>query len=413
MKTIYLDHNATSPPSKEHLSELFAKLTVCLGNPSSPHSVGREASVALTEARRSVAKSLGVDVAEVIFVSGGSEADSLGTVAVLKQNDMPINEQHAITSSLEHPAIKEPLEYLKSSEGLNLSILDVGDEGSVSLVDFVKNMTSKTTLLTIMAANNEIGTIQPVKLIGDYLHYKRWGILLNPDNKIEFDDISLQLNNEITTETFRKLHFHVDGVQAYGKIPSHEWLSAGIDSCAISAHKLGALQGVGALFLRRGRKFKPLILGGAQEKNRRAGTENLPGIISFGMIAQKLFSPEWVEKLNAMDFLRRTLYQKLINFPNVIMNSPVDNVVPNTINFSITGKGFKGEDLLVELDMQGVCASSGSACSSGANLPSKVILALGKSPELAKNAIRISLSTSTTENEIDILLNLLQKYLSR
>ncbi len=413
MKTIYLDHNATSPPTNEHLSELFIKLTNCLGNPSSPHSVGREASVAMTEARRSVAKALGVDVAEIIFVSGGSEADSLGTIAVLKQNDTPINKQHAIITSIEHPAIKEPLEYLNSKEGLNLSILDVCNEGFISLIDFIKSMTPQTTLLTIMAANNEIGTIQPVKKIGDYLHYKRWGKLLNPENKIEFDDLSFQLNQEITTETFRKLHFHVDGVQAFGKVLSSEWLSAGVDSCAISAHKLGALQGVGALFLRRGRKFKPFILGGAQEKNRRAGTENLPGIISFGMIAQKLSSIEWSSKLNAMDSLRRELFHRIIKLPNVIMNSAIDNVVPNTINFSVFGKGFKGEDLLVELDMQGVCASSGSACSSGANLPSKVILALGKSPDLAKNAIRLSLSPNTTEEEINKTFSLLQNYLSR
>lgn len=413
MKTIYLDHNATSPPTKEHLSALFDKLTKCLGNPSSPHSIGREASVALTEARRSVAKALGVDVAEVIFVSGGSEADSLGTVGVLRQNDIPINKQHAITSSMEHPAIKESLEYLNSVEGLNLTILNVGSEGFVSLIDVIKSITPQTTLLTIMAANNEIGNIQPVKKIGDYLHYKRWGILTDPNDKLEFDNLSLQLTDGITIDIFRKLHFHVDGVQAFGKIPSSDWLSVGVDSCAISAHKLGALQGVGALFLRRGRKFKPFVLGGAQEKNRRAGTENLPGIISFGLVAKNLFTKEWNMQLNAMDVLRRSLFNKLVKLPNVTMNSSIDNVVPNTINFSVFGKGFKGEDLLVELDMQGVCASSGSACSSGANLPSKVILALGKSADLAKNAIRLSLSPSTTEEEINTIFYLLQNYFSR
>ena len=266
-----------------------------------------------------------------------------------------------------------------------------------------------------MAANNEIGTIQPVKRIGDFLHYKRWGILLNTNDKDEFEDLTLKyLNPDISQESLRKLHYHVDGVQSFGRIKSSEWLSPGVDSCAISAHKIGALQGVGALFLRRGRKFKPLILGGAQEKNRRAGTENLPGIVSFGLIARDLFTSEWETKINIMDQLRRKLYEGIQHLPNTEMNSPLEHVIPNTVNFSVVGsKEFNGEDLLVELDMQGVCASSGSACSSGANLPSKVILAIGKSPELAKNAIRLSLSTSTTEQEIDTTLKILKKYLVR
>ncbi|KAB8040948.1 aminotransferase class V-fold PLP-dependent enzyme [Silvanigrella paludirubra] len=414
MKTIYLDHNATSPPNKEHLSELFNKLTVCLGNPSSPHAQGREASVALTEARRFVANALGVDIAEIIFVSGGSEADNLGTVGVLKQNDVPLKNQHVITSSSEHPAIREPLENLKNTEGLKLTLLPLENAGYVSLEDFIKNLTSETTLVTLMAANNEIGTIQPVKKIGDYLHYKRWGILVNPNDKEEFDELSLKyLNPDISKETLQKIHFHVDGVQAFGKLNSNEWISPGTDSCAISAHKLGALQGIGVLFLRRGRKFKPFILGGAQEKNRRAGTENLPGIVSLGLIARDLYTPEANIKRKNMDNLRRKLFEGIQKLPHIEMNSPFENVIPNTVNFSVVGKGFKGEDLLVELDMQGVCASSGSACSSGANLPSKVILALGKTPELAKNAIRLSLSTNTTEEEIEMTLNLLKKYLAR
>ena len=244
------------------------------------------------------------------------------------------------------------------------------------------------------------------------MHYKRWGVALNQDIKNEFDELSLLLNAEVTVESLKKLHFHVDGVQIFGKVESQNWLSAGIDSCSISGHKLGSLQGIGALFLRRGRKFKPFILGGAQEKNRRAGTENLPGIISFGLIAQKLFTPEWSEQVAKMDFLRRKLFTGIRNLENVILNSPLENVIPNTINFSVIGKGFKGEDLLVELDMQGICASSGSACSSGANLPSKVILALGNSVEIAKNAIRISIGASTTEEEINTTLSFLNKYLA-
>ncbi|APJ03602.1 cysteine desulfurase family protein [Silvanigrella aquatica] len=413
MRTIYLDHNATSPSTDAHLKELFTKLAGCLGNPSSPHAVGRSASVAITEARRSIAQALGVDVAEIIFVSGASEADNIGTVAVINHNDIPLNEQHAIISSIEHPAVDQPLEILNTYKNLNLTKISVNEQGFVTLIDVIKNITTQTTLISIMAANNEIGSIQPVKKLGDFLHYKRWGILLDGDEKEEFEKLSEHLNPNITVENLRKIHFHVDGVQSFGKLPSNQWLSMGADSCAISGHKLGALQGVGVLFLRRGRKFKPFVLGGAQEKNRRAGTENLPGIVSFGLVANKINQPEWFQNLEKVNDLRKTFYQKIVTLPHVEMNSPFENVIPNTINFSLTGKGFKGEDLLVELDMQGVCASSGSACSSGANLPSKVILALGKSAPLAKNAIRLSLAHETTEDEIKYTFNLLEKYLKR
>lgn len=413
MKTIYLDHNATSPASSEHLSKLFEKLSRCAGNPSSPHSIGRNASVALTEARRNVAKSLEVDVAEIIFVSGGTEADNLGTVAVLKQNNIPINQQHVITSTIEHQAIKEPLEQLVLRDGLNLTTLNVDSSGCISLEEVIKNITSKTTLITIMAANNEIGSLQPVKKIGNYLHYKRWGILLEPANKDEFEELSAKLNYEVTEDIFRKLHFHVDAVQIYGKLPPLFWFSAGIDSCAISGHKLGSIQGIGALFLRRGRKFYPFIFGGAQEKNRRAGTENLAGIISFGMISEKILMPYWSSQLKEMDLLRRELYLKISMLPNVVMNSPLNSVVPNTINFSVVGKDYNGEDLLVQLDLHGICVSSGSACSSSANLPSKVILALGKSAEIAKNAIRISLAPTNTSEELNKTFLVLQKFLTK
>ncbi|KAB8033720.1 cysteine desulfurase family protein [Fluviispira multicolorata] len=411
MNTIYLDHNATSPPSKEHLSLLFTKISQCSGNPSSPHSVGRSASVAITEARRTIAQALGVDVAEILFVSGGSEADNLGITGVLRQTNIPLKEQHTVSTTIEHPAVREPLEYLNKSEGLNITWVKANEEGFVSLIDILKSINKNTTLITIMAANSEIGSIQSTKKLGDFLHFKRWGVLANPSDKNEFEELGQNLSEEVSNEILKKMHFHVDGVQAFGKLKIEEWFSPGVDSCAISAHKLGALQGIGALFLRRGRKFKPFILGGAQEKNRRAGTENLPGIVSFGLVTQELLSENWWEKIKQMDEFRNYLFQEISKISSVTLNSPQKNVLPNTINFSINEKGLRGEDLLVELDIKGICASSGSACSSGANLPSHVILALGKSIELAKNAVRISLSRNTTKDEIELALKSLRSYL--
>ncbi|WGL59649.1 cysteine desulfurase family protein [Pigmentibacter sp. JX0631] len=413
MKHIYLDHNATSPSSDEHLSSLFLKLKDSIGNPSSPHSKGRNASVCLTEARKAIANSLSVDVGEIIFLSGATEANNIATIGVLNYTKTPMHSQHVITSSIEHPAIKEPILFLKNSQNLQVTELNVSFDGFIQIEDIIKNIKPETTLLTIMAANNEIGTIQPVKFIGDYLHYMRWGIVTSQTDKETFDLLTTNyLNSEITKEHLQKIHFHVDAVQAYGKIELENWFSFGHDSVSISGHKVGSLQGIGALFLRRGRKYLPLILGGAQEKNRRAGTENLPGIISFGLIAKDLYSEHWRNEKSYITNLRDTLLTELSKLPNIELNTPINNILPNTVNFSVQGKKLKGEDLLVELDLQGICASSGSACSSGANLPSKVILALGKETSQAKNTIRLSLAYSNTKEEIEKTLSIIKNYLS-
>nr|BFD32402.1 cysteine desulfurase family protein [Pigmentibacter ruber] len=413
MKPIYLDHNATSPSTDAHLSILFNKLKDSIGNPSSPHAKGRNASVCLTEARKAIATSLNADVGEIIFLSGATEANNIATNGVLKNTKVPIESQHVITSSIEHPAIKEPIQFLKNTQNLKVTEIDVSKEGFIQVEDVIKNIKPDTTLITIMAANNEIGTIQPVKLIGDYLHYMRWGVSSSQSDKDSFDLLtSKYLNSNVSKEHLQKLHFHIDAVQAYGKIELDNWLSSGHDSVAISGHKVGSLQGIGALFLRRGRKYLPLILGGAQEKNRRAGTENLPGIISFGLIAKDLYTEQWIKEKNYIINLRDTFLKELSQLSNIELNTPNQMILPNTINFSVQGKKLKGEDLLVELDLQGVCASSGSACSSGANLPSKVILALGKESVLAKNSIRISLSHSNTKEEIEKTLSIIKNYLN-
>lgn len=405
---IYFDHNATSPPSKTHLQNLFSKLEMWVGNPSSPHASGRAASVALTESRRKVAQALGVDVAQLIFVSGASEANNIATTGVLRYFGVSLSQ--ALTTAIEHPSVLEPLEYLQKNEGLNVTLLKPNSYGFISAQQIIENINPQTNYISLIAANNEVGSLQPVKLIGDYLHYKRWGVL-PIENREKILELDTFLSPTITKENLQKLHFHVDAVQAFGKLKVEQWFSDGFDSCSVSGHKLGSLQGIGALFLRRGRKFNPLILGGAQEKNRRAGTENLPGIVSFGLICEELLQENWWAQLTKVNELRVYLYQELAQLPNIELNSPSENVIPNTVNFSVAGGHLQknGEDLLVDLDLNGICASSGSACSSGTNLPSKVLLAMGKSIIQAKNAVRLSFSTKTTRAEIDELMHCLKR----
>jgi cysteine desulfurase len=414
---IYFDHNATSPSSESHLKTLCELLPQCMGNPSSPHAVGRNASVALSKARRSVASAIGVDVAQIIFVSGGSEANNTAVMGALHY--LGLEHAHAIASSIEHPAVLEPLEYLERKEDLTLSLDPANSHGFVNVKEIVEQINLQTKFITLMAANNEVGSIQPIKILGDFLHYKRWGLKPSAHADLVLD-LEKSLSPLVTKEQLQKLHFHVDAVQAFGKIRPEDWMSPGIDSCAISGHKLGALPGVGVLFLRRGRQLNPLILGGAQEKNRRAGTENLPGVISLGLICDELLHESWWDKIAAMD-LKRVQIQEFLNSLPVfaLVNSPKLNVLPNTVNFSLNlvahpgeKKRKNGEDLLLEMDLKGICASSGSACSSGANLPSKVLLAMNKTAEQAKNAIRISLSPSTTQLEIDELISFLKNFFS-
>ncbi|MEN9808540.1 MAG: hypothetical protein RLZZ488_107 [Pseudomonadota bacterium] len=414
---VYLDHNATSPSLPEHLSALFARLQSVAGNPSSPHAAGRAASVALTDARKQVAASLGVDAGEVVFVSGGSEANNLATTGVLHATGKNMSELHAITSAIEHPCVLEPLVFLRDKYGLQLTILPVDKHGRISERSLVEAIRTNTVLVAIMVANNETGAIQPVFPFAEWLHTARWfkaraGQHWRESQQATWPDWARVLQENVTQEQLQHLHFHVDAVQAYGKLPSSDWWSAGYDSASVCAHKLGGLAGVGALILRRGRKFQPLILGGAQERSRRAGTENLAGVLSLAAVAQKIRSPEWWTEVESLIRRRETLAAALKEFTGVTLNTPSEAVLPNTVNFSVDGTRRRGEDVLLELDMRGFYASSGSACSSGANRPSHVLMAQLDDAVLARNAVRISLATSTTDGEIDALLGALREILS-
>lgn len=411
---VYLDHNATSPADPAHLAEVFAALQKCGGNPSSPHAAGRASSVALTDARRRIAATLTVEPSEVIFTSGGSEANNLATTGVLAAVGKPLSGLHAVTSAVEHPCVLEPLKALQEHQGLQLTILPVDSDGRISPEQLVSSIRAETALVSVMSANNETGALQPVHEFAEWLNSARWkktalGQDWRQSQQSDWPQWARGLDAAVTRPQLQSLHFHVDAVQAYGKIPAGGWWSQGFDSASLCAHKIGGLSGTGVLILRRGRKFRPLILGGAQERSRRSGTENLSGILSFGLIAQKLQNPVWWEQVTLMAARKEKLMQSLAAFPDVTLNTPKTGGLPNTVNFSVDGKKRRGEDVLLELDLRGFYASSGSACSSSANRPSHVLLAQSSNAEIARNAIRISLSPATTDDDIEALLAALRE----
>lgn len=412
--SVYLDHNATSPASSEHLSAVFSRLRSVSANPSSPHAAGRAASVALMDARKQVARSVSVEPSEVIFVSGGSEANNLATSGVLQGLSKNISELHAICSAIEHPCVLEPLKFLRDRHGLQLTILPVDQNGRISLDELVRSLRPSTVLVSVMVANNETGAVQPVFEFAEWLHFSRW-LKLKPGQawreaqEQEWPVWATGLSPEVGQSQLQSLHLHVDAVQAYGKIPTAEWWSQGYDSASICAHKLGGLAGIGALILRRGRKFQPLVLGGAQERSRRAGTENLCGVLSFALVAQAIMNNDWWAKMSILAVRRDRLIAALADFEHLLVNTPKEKALPNTINFSVDGRDKRGEDVLLELDMRGFYASSGSACSSGANRPSHVLMAQHGQPEIARNGIRISLSPDTSDHDVDQLLAALRE----
>lgn len=372
MNKIYLDHAATTPIIPEVLAAMEPYLKDYYGNPSSVYSLGQRAAHAVNEAREKVARAIGAKEEEIIFTSGGSEADNTaikGVVFALQNKG-----KHIVTSKIEHPAILSTCEQLEKHFGFEVTYLDVDKEGFVDPEDVRKALRQDTILVSIMLANNEIGTIEPIKEI-----------------------------SRIVKE--RDIYFHTDAVQAMGQIPI-DVNELGIDLLSLSSHKINGPKGMGALYVKRGVKLLPLIAGGAQERNRRAGTENVAGIVGFAK-AMELAS----EKLEENVAFLRKLRNKLINgieknIDHVILNGPRDeHRLPNNVNFSF--RYIEGESILLNLDMLGIAASSGSACSSGSLDPSHVLLAIGHSHETAHGSLRLSLGKGNTEEEIDYVIDIL------
>lgn len=364
-KMIYLDNAATTKTRPEVVEVMLPYFTEFYGNPSSVYTFSAKSKEAVTKAREIIADSLGVKSNEIYFTAGGSEADNWALVAAAEAYEA--KGKHIITSKIEHHAILHTCEYLEK-RGYEVTYLDVDENGVVKLDELKKAIRPDTILISIMFANNEIGTIEPIKEIGAIA--KEHGIL-----------------------------FHTDAVQAYGHVP----ISAdeyNIDMLSASGHKINGPKGIGFLYIRKGVKIRSFIHGGAQERRRRAGTENVPGIVGFGKAVQ-LAMDEMEERTKKEVEMREYLMEKVLReVPFTRINGSRTSRLPNNINFAF--QFIEGESLLIKLDMAGICGSSGSACTSGSLDPSHVLLAIGLPHEIAHGSLRLTLSEENTMEEMDI-----------
>ncbi|WP_026487510.1 cysteine desulfurase NifS [Caldanaerobius polysaccharolyticus] len=376
MNRVYLDNAATTPVKKEVLEEMLPYFTEKFGNASTLYSYGREAREALDKARDRVAKALGADPAEIYFTSGGTESDNWAIKAAAYA--MREKGNHIITTSIEHHAVLHTCEYLKK-QGYEVTYLPVDEYGLVDVEELKKAITDKTILISVMYANNEVGTIEPVAEIGQIA--KERGIL-----------------------------FHTDAVQAVGHIPV-DVKEINCDMLSLSGHKFYGPKGIGALYMRKGVKIHPYMHGGAQEKGRRAGTENVAAIVGLGK-AIELATQNLDENMKKLTRLRNKLIDGLLSkIDHVKLNGHPEKRLPGNVNISV--EYVEGESMLLSLDMKGICASSGSACTSGSLDPSHVLLAMGLPHELAHGSLRFSIGEQNSEEDIDYVLEVLPDIVSR
>lgn len=375
-KPIYMDYAATTYTKPEVLEEMIPYFTEFYGNPSSVYSISRETKKALDKARMRVAKAINADPAEIYFTGGGSEADNwaIKGIAFAHQN----KGNHIITTKIEHHAVLNACEYLEK-HGFEVTYLDVDAEGVIRLEDLKNAIKENTILVTIMMANNEIGSIQPVKEIGEICREK-------------------------------KIFFHTDAVQAVGHIPV-DVKEMNMDLLSLAAHKFYGPKGVGALYVKKGIKIHNLVHGGGQEKNRRAGTENVAGIVGLGKAIE--FATDNMEEHNkTLTYLRDKLMNGLLEIPHTRLNGPKgENRLPGNVN--VCFRFIEGESVLLMLDAMGICASSGSACTSGSLDPSHVLLSIGLPHEIAHGSLRLSLGDGTTEEEVDYVLKTVPSIVQR
>ena len=371
MKRIYLDHAATTSTDEEVVKAMEPYFSLKYGNPNSIHSLGHEAREAIEETREKTAHLIGANSAEIVFTAGGTEADNHAIKGIAWANQKKGN--HIITSKIEHHAVLHSCQFLEK-QGFKITYLPVDKYGLIDPEDVKKAITDKTILVTIMHANNEIGTIEPIKEISKVV--KKAGV-----------------------------YFHIDSVQTVGHIPINV-NDLGVDMLSMSGHKFYGPNGVGALYLKKGTNIISLIDGGAQEKNRRAGTENVAGIVGLGKaveLAEKRLTKGLEDRIVKLrDKLIKGIMDKI---ENVRLNGHPTNRLPGNANFCF--EFIEGESMLLRLDMEGVAASSGSACTSGSLKASHVLLAIGLPPEIAHGSLRLTLGKNTTEEEIDYVIDIL------
>ena len=375
-KLIYLDNAATTKTSEEVVAAMLPYFTEYYGNPSSVYEFASESKKAVSNARRTIAETLGAQENEIYFTAGGSEADNWALKATAEAYQS--KGKHIITTKIEHHAILHTAEYLEK-RGFEITYIGVDENGVVKVDELEKAIRPDTILISVMFANNEIGTIQPIKEIGEIA--KKHGVL-----------------------------FHTDAVQAYGQLPINVD-ELHLDMLSSSGHKLNGPKGIGFLYIRKGVKIRSFVHGGAQERKRRAGTENVPGIVGYGKaaeIAAKTMKERTAKEIELRDHL---IDRVLAEVPYTRLNGHRTNRLPNNANFSF--QFVEGESLLILLDNNGICASSGSACTSGSLDPSHVLLAIGLPHEIAHGSLRLTLSAETTMEDIDFVVDCIKQIIER
>lgn len=378
---VYLDYGATSPIKEEVRKEIMPYLENKFGNPSSIHSFGREARVSVDKARKNVAEFLNANENEIIFTSGGTEADNFAIRGIVVSSGARLTNNirpHVITTEIEHHAILRTCQHLEKNGLIEVTYLKPNKEGIIDLGNVKKAIKKNTLLVSIMYVNNEIGTLQPIREIGKMIE---------------------SINKQRTTDNKQQIYFHTDAVQAAGfQKMDVDFLH--VDLLTISGHKIGAPKGIGALYIRKGTPVNKILFGGEQELNLRAGTENVVGIVALGKAVELLRSKNKEANIKNIENLRNYFIDKILKeIAKVELNGSREFRNPNNANFYFTG--IEGESILLNLDLVGIAASSGSACTSQSLEPSHVLVSVFDNPERAHGSIRFTMGEKTTKEEID------------
>ena len=373
---VYADNAATTPIDRRVLDKMLPFLTTEYGNASTLYRLGKSSHIALEEARKEIALTLNADPSEIFFTGGGSESDNMALRGMM-HSPQSKGKKHLITSTIEHPAILRTAEALEK-EGFKVTYLPVDSTGKVRLADLEAAITEDTALVSIMFANNEVGTINDIAEIGALCRSKG-------------------------------VRFHTDAVQAFGHVPV-DVKAMNIDILSLSGHKINAPKGVGAIYIRKGIMLTPVITGGGQEKGRRSGTENIAGIVGLGEAA-RLKREHLQQEMEHVGALSKKLIDGVLQLPQTILTGHPTDRLPGTCSFCINA--IEGESLVLMLDMYGICASTGSACSTGSLDPSHVLLGLGLSHEIAHGSLRLTFGVQNTEEDVDYILEKLKLVVER